>query len=206
MSKKKHKTFLGEKLPDPKLAFTELSDGGPRSRTAAHLKRILTASLSLPMAAGITIGAASYQVVDPIPPPAVLAQPIARIQVKTPMRVEIDGRSTAMASNSATTLGGGTHRIQVTSDSNSTTFAIDIALNLNASRNPGADPVPRGVLKLLSTANVRIDGNAPRRITPQDSVELGPGPHTIEFAPIPAASTQTFTLDIGTVQPAARGR
>jgi hypothetical protein len=48
------KSLSTERLPDPKSAAEELAAGGPRKRTADHLKRILRASLSLPLAAGLS--------------------------------------------------------------------------------------------------------------------------------------------------------
>src|SRR5215467_768360 len=90
--KSKQKTLMNEKLPDPKAAPTELSQGDPRARTTAHLKRLLAAGLSLPLAAGVN-SCMGYQVVDPAPPPAVVQQPFGTMRVKSQMTVGIDGRT-----------------------------------------------------------------------------------------------------------------
>lgn len=196
MSKRtKRKTLMNEKLPDPKSAAQGLREGDPRGRTAAHLKRILTASLSLPLAAGVASGC--YQVVDPIPPPAVIQQPFGTLRVKSAMTVAIDGRTPqTMAAEAAVSVPAGLHTIQLTSSSNSGVFAVEIGIQASASRPGSTQPVPAGTLKTLSAATIKIDGKPATAVTAQDSVELSSGLHTIEISPSPASSTLTFTLEI----------
>jgi hypothetical protein len=211
MSKQKNrKTLLNEKLPDPKSATADLAAGDPRGRTAAHLKRILAASLSLPLAAGVTsCSIIGYQVVDPIPPPAVLPQAFGTLKVKSPMSVAIDGRAfQAMTAGAIVSIPEGTHTIQVTRPSNTATFAIEISIERNATRTPAAPPAPSGVFKTLSAATIQIDGKPPVVVTAQESIELSAGTHMIEISPTSPSLTHSFSLEIrtGTSNPQNRGQ
>jgi len=208
--RKTPKTLMNEKLPDPKAASAELSQGDPRGRTAAHLKRILTAGLSLPLAAGVASSTAmGYQVVDPVPPPAVVQQPFGTLRVKSLMTVGIDGRTPqVLQSESTVSVLAGLHTIQLTNSSSSGTFVIEIGIQSNPARPVVNQLIPSGVLKTLSAADIKIDGMPAKRITPQDSVDLSAGNHTIEISPAPVSSTHSFTLEIrvATPNPPNRGR
>lgn len=57
--------LMPEVLPDPRLAKKD-RDRGPRERTIAHMKRLLTLATSASAIAACTKG---YAVVDPLPPP-----------------------------------------------------------------------------------------------------------------------------------------
>ena len=100
------KRMLNEILPDPTRAAADEDAGGPRARTADHLKRILAASLTLKLA---TDAAAcghkpqipepphqqpppSYGVVDPVPPPPTIPGP-REAPLVAPAR--LDGGGTA---------------------------------------------------------------------------------------------------------------
>jgi hypothetical protein len=202
MSKRKNrKTLMTEKLPDPKSAAVNLLEGDARGRTAAHLKRILAAGLSLPLAAGVTAcSVTGYQVVDPVPPPAVIPQAFGTLKVKAPLLVTINGRSfqSLMTPTDGVAIASGVHTIQLSfpSDRNSGAFAIELSIALSSSRTPGTQPPPTGIFKPLSAANIQVDGKPATLVPPQGSVELSAGTHTIEISPSPASSTHSFSLEI----------
>jgi hypothetical protein len=66
MSDEKRKLkLMPEVLPDPRLARKD-RDAGPRERTIAHMKKLLTLAAGASAVAACTKG---YAVVDPLPPP-----------------------------------------------------------------------------------------------------------------------------------------
>ncbi len=76
--KKRKLQLMPEVLPDPRLAKQNQSgqrDAGPRERTIAHMKRLLTLAAGASAVAACTKG---YAVVDPLPPPgtATIGPPI----------------------------------------------------------------------------------------------------------------------------------
>lgn len=209
MSKRtRRKTLLNEKLPDPQSAAAD-STGDPRGRTMAHLRRILTASLSLPLAAGVTsCSVTGYQVVDPAPPPAILPRAFGTVKLKSPMLVSINGQTTqSMVAGGEVSLGMGIHTIQLTALSNVSAFSVEIRIEGSPPRG-AAGPQASGVLKTVTSANIQVDGKPATRVTPQDSVELAAGGHTLEISPLQASQTHTFTLEIrtGTASPQTRGQ
>lgn len=63
--KKRSLKLMPEVLPDPRLAKKD-RDKGPRERTIAHMKKLLTLTTSASAIAACSHG---YAVVDPLPPP-----------------------------------------------------------------------------------------------------------------------------------------
>ena len=209
MKRKDRKTLLNEKLPDPKSAAADVATGDPRGRTAAHLKRIVAASLAVPLAAGMTSCGPAYQVVDPAPPPAVVPLAIGTLKVKAPMLVAIDADGPRLlAADVTVSFQSGTHIFQLIGSSDAATFAIEIAIERNATPAGAAPAAPSGIFKALAAANIQIDGKPATRLAPQDTVDLSSGTLTIEISPAPASRTYSFTLEIrtGTGTPQNRGQ
>jgi len=197
----KPKGISNEKLPDPEVARTELAGGEPRLRTAAHLKRILAASLAAPLVAGV---ASCYVVVDPVPPPHVIRQPFGRLAIKSPQSVSlvINGGKAIIPDEVPIPLAGSVaHSIQLSS-SNATRFVLEISVVVPA--GPAPTGSVSGILKPLSRMEVLIDGVTKGILAgPDDLVELPAGVYTVELVPLPTSSPATFTLEIApsTVKP-----
>jgi hypothetical protein len=208
MKRKDRKTLLNEKLPDPRSATADAAAGDPRGRTAAHLKRIVAASLAAPLVASVT-SCGSYRVVDPAPPPAVVPLAVGTLKVKAPMLVAIDADAPQLfAADAIVSFQSGFHIFQLIGSSDAATFAIEIGVERNAPRTAVVPLPPSGVFKALAAANIQLDGKPAIRVAPQDTVELSSGTHTIEISPTPASRTYSFTLEVrtGTASPQNRGQ
>jgi hypothetical protein len=194
----KPKTLTNEKLPDPSAAPSELKEGDPRSRTAAHLRRIITASVTLPLVAGISSCQIPFQVVDPVPPPAVIPQPVATLSIKTPEAAVamIDERSAGqLTATNSVSLAAGTRKITLTSTTRSPSIVVNLQVGAGPINNVSRTVII-AILKVQSATQVKVDDKPAARVTPEEAVELSAGPHTIEFS-LPADSdTQTFSLEI----------
>jgi hypothetical protein len=140
---KNEKRMLNEILPDPERAATELASGGPRKRTAEHLKRILTMSLVGAAGAIAPKGEATpvprqqrqerppFIVVDslppPPPPPPQPPKPGYLSITSTPVAdITIDGKATGLKTPQVLELKPGTHTIKLTAGDLEDTFMIQI--------------------------------------------------------------------------------
>ena len=193
------KGLSNEKLPDPKSAPSELSKGGPRTRTAAHLKRIVAASLALPLAASTSLAQRGFLVVDPAPPPQIIPVVSARFVVKSPeiVVVGINRQAPApMTAGSPTALAAGTHRIELTSASNATSFTIEIKVGPDRPPVDLTPPPVAAILKVVSPAEVKVDDKPATLVSPETAIELPAGTHAVVLTPTPRATSQAFTLEI----------
>jgi hypothetical protein len=136
---KNKKRLLNEVLPDPERAAAELSAGGPRKRTAEHLKRILTLSLmgaAGTMPHGTEAMPASkprqerppFRVVDSLPPPPVPPTPPkpGYLSLKSNPDITIDGKATGLKTPQLIELKPGTHTIKLTAGDFEQTFTVQI--------------------------------------------------------------------------------
>jgi hypothetical protein len=154
--KKDEKRLLNEILPDPERAAEELSSGGPRKRTAEHLKRILAMSLVGPVVAGSMAqdGKATqnpppppprppaFGVVDPVPPPPPAPPKPGYVSIKsTPVAdIAIDGKATGLKTPQVIELKPGTHTIKLTAGDLEQTFTVQIDSEKTKSEDRNLQP------------------------------------------------------------------
>jgi len=196
VSEKKRKALLHEEL-------TDLAGKTTSERTKLHWKRIFVVSSALPLAACIS-ACGSGPVVERIPPPPAFPRTFVELRVDSALIASIDGGVQGLLPNSSLTLPGARRRIDLSEPENRNTLSIEITVAQLPSRTPNTDTPPSGILKPLSTVDIRVDGKPTKRFTPDDGLELGAGTHRIEFFPVPPGPNQSFTLEFAEVPATGR--